>query len=60
MTKLYNKVIEDWTASYLQEDHKDPHQIFADLQGISRQSAKVLCYRVIWQSKFMKNVLNNI
>ena len=50
---------QDWLQAYMVARVKDPHQLFAELQGISRTDAKELCYQVMFSSPFLKNHLTN-
>lgn len=50
---------ECWGKAYL-TINEDPHQAFANLLGITRQEAKELCYRMIWESRLLREVFKQV
>jgi hypothetical protein len=59
---LFNdKTIENFAFSYISNlpDGVDPHKLFAELEGISRESAKELCYKVLYSSEFINSYVEN-
>jgi len=48
-----------WAECYVGDLYDDPHQAFADLLGVPRPVAKVRCYEIIYQSKFLQDFKAN-
>lgn len=60
MNIITQEIKDAWVEVYFNGNFKDPHQEFADKLGISRVSAKELCYKVIFSSEFLSNMFNSI
>lgn len=52
-------IYEAWARSYL-VNREDPHQEFAERLGITRNEAKVECYKLMFSSQFMKGFVENV
>lgn len=46
--------------AYVTGKSEDPHKVFADDLGISRSDAKVLCYKTLYESKFLRTWAENL
>lgn len=54
MKSISKSAYQDWLQAYVEEDNPDPHGRFAELQGIDRQGAKELNYKIIYSSQLPK------
>lgn len=50
---------EAFLKFYINENHKDPHTLFAEATGMDRQTAKVRAYEELYTSDFIRAVINN-
>ena len=61
MSKFTEQEMTYWQGTYMSlSEDPDKHTLFAYKLGITRQEAKVLCYKILWEIPFMKPMMEDL
>ena len=56
--QIDESVFSKWAEAYLTGAYEDPHGSFSESLGTNRNDAKVICYKLMYDSPFIRNFHN--